>query len=160
MIAPLTRKMNAPTYIPPSPRPARFRKSIASCIAQISCLVEEVMAFLTPLLSGSANKDDTAFQIEIALTEALANAVIHGNGESASKRVYVTCHCSPAGEVTLTVRDQGRGFDLRAVPDPTDGNQLLLKHGRGICLMRALMDEVRFEDNGTFVRMRKRLRSS
>jgi serine/threonine-protein kinase RsbW len=96
-------------------------------------------------------------EIEIALREALANAVIHGNHEEIGKRVYVTCRCSLDGEVLIVVRDEGEGFDSRAVPDPTDPQSLLLSHGRGLHLMRALMDEVSFEDNGTSVRMRKRL---
>jgi anti-sigma regulatory factor (Ser/Thr protein kinase) len=61
------------------------------------------------------------------------------------------------GEVLITVRYEGEGFDSRAVPDPTDHQSLLLSHGRGLHLMRALMDEVSFEESGTVVRMRKRL---
>jgi serine/threonine-protein kinase RsbW len=58
----------------------------------------------------------------------------------------------------ITVRDEGQGFDSRAVPDPTEAQRLLLPHGRGLHLMRALMDEVSFEENGTVVRMRKQMR--
>ena len=61
------------------------------------------------------------------------------------------------GEVLITVRDEGEGFDSRAVPDPTEPQSLLLSHGRGLHLMRALMDEVSFEEYGTVVRMRKQL---
>ena len=62
------------------------------------------------------------------------------------------------GEVLITVRDEGEGFDSRAVPDPTDETNLLLTHGRGLLLMQTLMDEVGFQGNGTVVRMRKLLR--
>jgi serine/threonine-protein kinase RsbW len=61
------------------------------------------------------------------------------------------------GEVLISVRDEGEGFDSRAVPDPTEDHRLLLTHGRGLHLIRALMDEVSFEENGTVVRMRKRM---
>ena len=97
---------------------------------------------------------------EIALGEALANAVIHGNHENPEKQVHVTCRCSMDGEVLITLRDEGKGFDSDAVPDPTEPQRLLLSHGRGLHLMRALMDEVSFEENGTVVRMRKRMKTS
>jgi anti-sigma regulatory factor (Ser/Thr protein kinase) len=53
------------------------------------------------------------------------------------------------GEVLISVRDEGEGLDSRVVPDPTEAQRLLLTHGRGIHLMRALMDEVSFEESGT-----------
>ena len=107
-------------------------------------------------------QDDTAKEaveeIEIAIHEALANAVIHGNQENQEKQVHVACRCSLDGEVLSSVRDEGEGFDSRAVPDPTEAQRLLLTHGRGIHLMRTLMDEVSFEENGRVVRMRKRMK--
>ena len=57
----------------------------------------------------------------------------------------------------IIVRDEGEGFDASAVPDPTEPESLLMTSGRGLHLMRALMDDVSFEENGTVVRMRKRL---
>jgi serine/threonine-protein kinase RsbW len=62
------------------------------------------------------------------------------------------------GVLLLTVRDEGGGFDSHAIADPTDRQKRLLPNGRGIYLMRALMDEVCFEENGKVVHMRKRLR--
>jgi len=59
------------------------------------------------------------------------------------------------GEVSITVRDEGRGFDSNAVPDPTFLENLLFTNGRGIYLMKTLMDEVAFEEGGAVVRMRK-----
>jgi serine/threonine-protein kinase RsbW len=91
----------------------------------------------------------------MALHEALANAVIHGNGENPCKRVFVRCRCYMDGEVSITVRDEGKGFDTATVLDPTAPENRLLTHGRGIFLMETLMDEVSFEDGGSAVRMRK-----
>jgi serine/threonine-protein kinase RsbW len=88
--------------------------------------------------------------------EALTNAVVHGNREDPNKLVFVTSRCSEDGEVSITVRDEGQGFDSRAVPDPTVPENLLSSHGRGIYVMRKLMDEVSFEQNGTVLKMRKR----
>jgi serine/threonine-protein kinase RsbW len=99
--------------------------------------------------------DGSEVDIEMAVREALANAVIHGNGESSRKHVHIECRCYTNGEVSITVRDEGPGFDTSAVPDPTTPEGRLFNHGRGIYLMKTLMDEVFFEESGTVVRMRK-----
>ena len=103
---------------------------------------------------------NTEGDIEIAISEALANAVIHGNRENTERNVDVICRCSLDGEVVIIVRDQGTGFESGAVPDPTEPERLFLTSGRGLHIMRALMDEVSFEENGTVVRMRKRVKTS
>jgi serine/threonine-protein kinase RsbW len=105
---------------------------------------------------GTAKESEEG--IEVAIYEALANAMIHGNHENQEKRVHVACRCSMDGEVLISVRDEGEGFESRVVPDPTEAQRLLLTHGRGLHLMKALMDEVSFEENGTVVRMRKRIK--
>ena len=93
--------------------------------------------------------------IETALYEALANAVLHGNQEDTRKRVWVACRCTSDGEVSLTVQDEGQGFDTAAVLDPTTPENRLLTHGRGIYLMKTLMDDVCFEQGGAVVYMHK-----
>jgi serine/threonine-protein kinase RsbW len=148
--------------VPRSPQSSQFielEQSLQSRVEHISPFADELMQFITPL-TQSCRDDNVSLDIEIALREALANAVIHGNRNTPHKRVRVTCSCSVDGEISITVRDEGRGFDSSAVPDPTDRNNVLLSHGRGIRLMKALMDEVSFEENGTVVRMRKRLRGA
>jgi serine/threonine-protein kinase RsbW len=92
--------------------------------------------------------------VEIALREALTNAIIHGNHENPRKHVYVRCRCKP-DEVSIAVKDEGRGFDLNKIADPTAPEKTGAVHGRGIYLMKALMDEVRFEEGGVIVRLRK-----
>jgi len=93
--------------------------------------------------------------VEIALREALANAVLHGNHQDAEKKIQISCRIQCGGEVSIIVRDEGKGFDPTKVPDPAIDN-IGSEHGRGIYLMRALMDEIRFEQGGTEVHMRKR----
>jgi serine/threonine-protein kinase RsbW len=100
--------------------------------------------------------DGSEANIEMALHEALTNAVVHGSHEDPNKRVHVICRCSIDGEVSITVRDQGQGFDSRGITDPTTPENLLSPHGRGIYLMHTLMDEVSFDEGGVVVRMRKR----
>jgi len=66
------------------------------------------------------------------------------------------CRCNSDGEVRITVRDEGPGFRSDAVPDPTSPENRLFTHGRGIYLMKMLMDEVSFVKGGSVVRMRKK----
>jgi serine/threonine-protein kinase RsbW len=129
-----------------------LRQTVASQVAAISPFADQLMRFILRFRRADGSETD----IELALHEALANAVIHGNGESSSKRMYVTCRCYMDGEVSITVRDEGRGFDTRRVPDPTARGHVLFTHGRGIYLMKVLMDEVCFEEGGALVMMRKR----
>lgn len=140
------------------PKPPQFlelERSLESRVEDISPFVEQLMQFIKPFSDKFLNGDERDLDIEIAVREALANAVIHGNVKSPRKRVIVSCRCSLGGEVSITVRDEGQGFDHLMLPDPTDQENLLLTHGRGIRLMQALMDEVTFEERGTVVRMRK-----
>jgi serine/threonine-protein kinase RsbW len=128
------------------------RQSLSSKVAAISPFADQLMRFIVNFRSEDGSETD----IEMALHEALANAVIHGNGENPGKRVYVDCRCYMDGEVSITVRDEGRGFDSNAVLDPTFLENLLFTHGRGIYLIKALMDEVSFEEGGAVVMMRKK----
>jgi len=128
-----------------------LRQSLASQVSAISPFVDQLMRFILTLRKS----DGSETEIEIALREALANAVIHGNGENSYKRVYVECRCYVDGEVSISVRDEGRGFSWNTVPNPTNPENRMFTHGRGIYLMKTLMDEVSFEDGGCVVRMRK-----
>jgi len=129
-----------------------LRQSLPSKVAGVSLFADQVMRFILNFRSVDGSETD----IEMALHEALANAVVHGNGENSAKRVYVDCRCYMDGEVSITVRDEGRGFDYSAIPNPTFRENLLLTHGRGIYLIKTLMDEVSFEEGGAVVMMRKK----
>jgi serine/threonine-protein kinase RsbW len=98
--------------------------------------------------------------VELALREALANAVVHGNQKEPGKRVHIRCRCGPGKEISIVVTDQGKGFDF----EKTMGNGLTpdpaAERGRGIPLMKAYMDEMHFERDGSEVHMRKRARNS
>jgi serine/threonine-protein kinase RsbW len=128
-----------------------LRQSLPSKVAAISPFTEQLMRFILNFRMADGSEID----IEMALREALANAVIHGNGDDSRKSVYVTCRCYMDGEVSVTVRDEGKGFDSSTVLDPTVLENLMFTHGRGIYLMKTLMDEVSFEEGGSVVRMRK-----
>ncbi len=127
-----------------------LQRSLPSEVAAISPFVDELMLLIRKCNCVPESETD----VEIALREALANAVTHGNHQNPRKHVYVTCRCEPE-EVSIAVKDEGRGFDLSEVPDPTAPENMGSIHGRGILLMKAFMDEVRFEEGGVVVRMRK-----
>jgi serine/threonine-protein kinase RsbW len=129
-----------------------LRQSLPSQVALISPFVDQLMRFI----AKCRNDEDSQVDIEAALREGLANAIVHGNHEDPHKRVYVACRCTTDGEVSITVEDEGQGFDSNAVADPTTPENRLVKHGRGIYLMKSLMDEIRFERGGAVVYMRKK----
>jgi serine/threonine-protein kinase RsbW len=135
-----------------------LHQSLPSRAVAISSFVDQLMRFIRFFMQKGGTANEAEEEIEIAISEALANAVIHGNHESPKKQVHVACRCSMDGEVLISVRDEGEGFDSRVVPDPTKTQRLLFTHGRGLHLMKALMDEVSFEENGTVVRMRKQMK--
>jgi serine/threonine-protein kinase RsbW len=95
------------------------------------------------------------FEIETALREALANALIHGAQMDPSKQIQCCVACEEPQGMLIIVRDPGAGFDPLDVPDPTVGENLYSNHGRGIFLINELMDEVKFQKNGTEIHMRK-----
>jgi serine/threonine-protein kinase RsbW len=144
-------------------RPVPFvewQHSLPSRVGAISPYVDQLMCFIKKFLNKVGAVEESEIDIEMALREALANAVIHGNHEDPQKRIYVSCRCQIDGEVSIMIRDEGDGFDSHAVPDPTDPHRRLLSNGRGICLIRVLMDEVSFEELGNVVHMRKELRTA
>ncbi|MBA3914907.1 MAG: ATP-binding protein [Acidobacteriales bacterium] len=94
-------------------------------------------------------------EIELALAEALSNAVVHGAKADSKKRVECDVACNPEG-MLIVVRDPGPGFDPKAVPSPVAGENIFSSHGRGIYLINQLMDEVHFTKNGTEIHMVKR----
>ena len=120
-------------------------------IKAISPLVDRLMR----LIAGSRCVAGQEPAVELALDEALDNAVVHGNRMDRQKLVQVLCRCEPGKGISVVVKDQGQGFDPSAVPDPTAPENIGAEHGRGIWLMKSVMDEVSFERGGTEVRMRK-----
>jgi anti-sigma regulatory factor (Ser/Thr protein kinase) len=101
--------------------------------------------------------DERIMQVELALQEALANAIRHGCKGDPSRKVQCIVNCDTSGEIVIVVRDPGSGFDATAVPDPLAGENVLKSSGRGIFLINQLMDEVAFRDGGRELRMRKRI---
>jgi serine/threonine-protein kinase RsbW len=94
--------------------------------------------------------------IELALAEALANAVIHGAKADPTKIIECDVACDEASHILIVVRDPGTGFDPANIPNPCAGENVYSNHGRGIFLINQLMDEVKFHKNGTEIHMLKK----
>jgi serine/threonine-protein kinase RsbW len=99
---------------------------------------------------------DKEHAIELALSEALANAVVHGAKSDPSKIIECDVACDENRSLLIVVRDPGNGFDPSTIPNPVHGENIYSSRGRGIYLINQLMDDVKFLKNGTEIRMIKR----
>ena len=120
---------------------------------------EEAAGAVAEFLSRLGVGEDIAFGVDMAVREAVTNAILHGNKLDETKFADVSLKSLP-GAFEITVHDQGTGFDPSDIPDPTEAQNLLKTSGRGIFFMRSLMDEVEWtidSKGGTTVRMMKKL---
>jgi serine/threonine-protein kinase RsbW len=129
----------------------RFQVVLPADVAAISPVVGWVMR-LVGELEIAAGKE---FEIEMALREALANAIVHGCKGDPQKKVECTVAADREHGIQIMVQDPGSGFDPKSIPSPTEESNLYSDHGRGIWLINKLMDEVHHESNGSVIRMRK-----
>jgi serine/threonine-protein kinase RsbW len=127
-----------------------------SKIQAISPLVDRLMR----LIQGSQCVPGDEFDVELALREALGNAVVHGNQEDPEKKVHIRCRCQPGNQIYIVVTDQGKGFDFGKMVCTGFTSDPSSEHGRGIQLMKGFMDDVHFESGGSEVHMHKRARNS
>jgi serine/threonine-protein kinase RsbW len=118
-------------------------------------LISPFVDWLMSLIAGSRCVHGKEEFVELALREAVSNAMLHGNRMDARKLVHVRCCCEGTKGVFIVVRDQGQGFDANNVPNPLAVENLGAEHGRGIHLMRSAMDAVSFKRAGTEVHLRK-----
>jgi serine/threonine-protein kinase RsbW len=118
-------------------------------------LISPFVDWLMSLIAQSRCVGGKEEFVELALREAVSNAMLHGNRMDPRKLVHVRCCCEGAKGVFIIVRDQGHGFDPNNVPNPLAVENLRAEHGRGIHLMKLAMDEVSFKRGGTEVHIRK-----
>ncbi len=96
--------------------------------------------------------DENFHVVLLAVTEAVNNSIVHGNKRNAKKKVYVTCVVR-GKRLIIRVRDEGEGFDPHTLPDPLQQDNLLRESGRGVFLMKQLMESVEYRRKGTEVEM-------
>jgi serine/threonine-protein kinase RsbW len=129
-----------------------LRVTLSADRQTVDPVVQEVMAVVRQMKDIDGKED----AIELALQEALANAVIHGAKEDPTKTVECLVSSDDERGVLIVVRDPGTGFTPEAIPICTVGENVYSNHGRGIFLINQLMDQVEFRKNGTEIRMVKR----
>src|SRR5258706_4185455 len=128
----------------------KLQKKMEARVESIPPFVEGVMK-LVQSMGCAAGKER---EVEIALLEALANAVVHGAKSDPSKEIECCVACDESRGLLLVIRDPGEGFDPKSIPSPIVGQNLFSTHGRGIFLINQLMDEVRYEKGGTEIHMK------
>jgi serine/threonine-protein kinase RsbW len=119
-------------------------------IESISPVIENIMTIINEMGCAAGRE----FEIELALNEALANAIKHGSAHDPSKQIECCVACDHTRGMLIIVRDSGPGFDPTSIPNPVVGQNIFSTGGRGIYLINQLMDEVRFEKGGTEIHMR------
>jgi serine/threonine-protein kinase RsbW len=129
----------------------RLETTIPADVTKISPVVEEVME-LAREMDCTTGKE---FEIETALREALANAIVHGCKQDPSQKIQLCVGCDQSRGMLIIVRNPGEPFDPARIPNPTMGRNIYATQGRGIFLINQLMDEVHFEHGGTEIHMKK-----
>jgi serine/threonine-protein kinase RsbW len=117
--------------------------------------IVKVVDAISETLARLEVPEQKRLEVALAVQEALANAVVHGCGNDPSKRVHCRMQSDPGGRIVITVTDPGPGFRPELLSDPKRRENLYASHGRGVYLIRQLMDEVKFERNGNEIRMWK-----
>jgi serine/threonine-protein kinase RsbW len=119
------------------------KNTYAISITSIRSNIRRVEQFILGLKREIPLDNPILDRILISVTEAVNNGIVHGNRLQADKRVHVVCSVCP-DRLVFSVRDEGAGFDPEDVPDPLQEENLLKEGGRGIHIIRSLMDSVVF----------------
>ncbi len=127
-------------------------KNISIEIPSLSENIRIIESFIDNAKEKYELDDDIYGNIMIAVTEAVNNAIRHGNKDNSSKNVLISLSLDEA-VIKFKVQDEGEGFDFRQLPDPTSPENISKPGGRGIFLMKHLSDEVDFKDNGKIVEL-------
>ena len=128
----------------------KLQKTLEGRIEAIPPFVDGVMSVVQSMRCAAGKERE----VEVALIEALANAVQHGCKNDPSKLVEVCVACDDSRGLLIVIRDPGPGFDPSSIPNPVVGQNLFSTHGRGIFLINQLVDEVHYEKGGTEIHMK------
>ncbi len=120
-------------------------------VSRLDGVVQGFMAIVTSMKCACGHEMD----VELAMREALANAIIHGAGNDPSRNVECCVACDDVHGMLVVVRDPGEGFDPKNLPSPLVGENVFSEHGRGVFLINQLMDQVEYKRGGTEIHMRK-----
>jgi anti-sigma regulatory factor (Ser/Thr protein kinase) len=124
----------------PASSACKFSITIPADIDRINPVVDGVMEVARQMKSAPGRE----LEIDLAVREALANAIIHGCKSDPTKSIECSVACEPSGEILLVIRDPGGNLNRPSVADPTKGDNILATHGRGLYLIDELMDDVEY----------------
>lgn len=128
----------------------KFQKKLEGRRDAIPPIVEEIMK----VIESAGCAEGREREVEVAVIEALANAVVHGCKNDPKKMIECCVACDGSRGALIVIRDPGPGFDPAAIPNPVMGQNLFSTHGRGVFLINQLVDEVRYEKGGTEIHMK------
>jgi serine/threonine-protein kinase RsbW len=128
----------------------RLETTLTADGAAAEAFIERIMALVGELGCAPGREPD----VQLALEEALTNAIVHGCRRDPTKQIECRVLCDREHGMLIVVRDPGPGFDPAAVPSPLVGENLFATHGRGIFLINQMVDQVDFARGGTEIRMR------
>ena len=120
--------------------------------SEVACIEEAVELVTRHCLAGHDTCRRTRFRLQVVLSEALSNAIMRGNREDCRKSVHIRAELR-SDAIRLVVTDEGSGFDPAAVPEPIRPEQLDEANGRGLYLIRKLVDGVQFNEQGNSICM-------
>jgi serine/threonine-protein kinase RsbW len=157
------RSLNAASSSQPQFSAKRSRSSILEMDFWLPSKIEAISPTVDRLMQQIERSQcvpGKEFDVELALREAVGNAVVHGNQEDPGKKVHIRCRCAPGAGISIVVTDQGKGFDFGKLASNGLTPDSASAHGHGIQLMKAYMDDVHFARGGSQVHMRKRSRTT
>ncbi len=120
-------------------------------VSRLSEVVDGFMKIVIAMKCACGHEPD----VELAMREALTNAIIHGAGNDPARKVECCVACDDIHGMLVVVRDPGQGFDPDSLPNPCLGENVYSEHGRGVFLINQLMDHVEYKRGGTEIHMRK-----
>lgn len=134
--------------MPSDPAPEALHRTLPSSFEHLERFVEETQAFMDRI----TDDEDLAYRVVLLVSEAVTNAMEHGNQFDAAKSVTVALRALP-DRIELDVEDEGEGFAAAEVSDPLAKDHLLDDRGRGLFLMQEYADEIAIEDGGRRLRL-------
>lgn len=112
-------------------------------IASDPDLLPELEEFIIELAIKSNLRDDKLNSLALSFSEAASNSMVHGNKLDKNKKVKITVHVTE-NKMTVIIKDEGKGFNINTVPDPTKPENILKDSGRGIHIMRSFLDDIQY----------------
>lgn len=111
---------------------------------------EKIPGFVEMISDKSGLDESLTHRVMLALSEAVTNAIVHGNKENRNKKVSIKIKINTS-KIVIDIQDEGEGFDPDDIPDPVDEKNLLVTGGRGLFLMEEFADEVEYRNKGRLV---------